>query len=97
MFIPMNELLKMPWYFALLLIAEDRIALNFDSHKVLSWSVEDMPDRIVSDAMKRSGNAASDNYVSVISFACSDLSMVLCDKIVTTIKTILFMRRVNYY
>jgi len=61
MFIPMNELLNMPWYFALLLIAEDRIASNFDSHKVLSWSVEDMPDRIVSDAMKRNGNAASDN------------------------------------
>ena len=61
MFIPMSELLKMPWYFAILMVAEDRIASNFDSRKVQSWSIEDIPDRVITEAMKKSGSTAGES------------------------------------
>jgi len=61
MFIPMSELLKMPWYFAVLMVAEDRIAANYDPRKILSWSAEDIPDSILTEALKRSGNAAGES------------------------------------
>ena len=61
MFIPISELLKMPWYFAVLMVAEDRIASNYDSRKVLSWSIEDIPDRVITEAIEKSGSTAGES------------------------------------
>ena len=61
MFIPLSELLIAPWPVALIMIAEDRIAKNYSGRTIQQWSTEDIPDRVLSNAMKKSGNTSGES------------------------------------